>query len=119
MFTWAISDRESTITVMLASPGTHPDHSVVVATPLQSVVSVMLRVTEGGGSKLPRLVVNVTMLLHTGFSQESFTVAVMVVVSSPSARMASGARVMVNEAGELAATVILEMSIASSENPWA
>ena len=107
-----------TVTVIFVVPGMHPDVSVATATPPQFVALVILSVAAGG-SKLPESASNVTMLLHTGFSQESFTVAVIVVVSSPSARMVSGARVTVNEAGELAATVMFEVSSATEENPWA
>jgi hypothetical protein len=68
----------------------HSDLIVAVATPLEFVVLVMLSVVAGAGSKLPKSVVNVTTLPATGFSQESFTVAVMIVVSRPSAKMAVG-----------------------------
>jgi hypothetical protein len=111
--------RESAVTVIYALPDKHPDLSVAVATPLlvtpQPVVLVMLSVVVGGGTKLPRSVVNVTILLHTGFSQASFTVAVMIAVANPSARIVVGARVTVNVTGVLAETVMFEVSLACSE----
>jgi hypothetical protein len=109
--------RESTVTVIWALRDMHTDLSVAIATPLQFVVLVILSVVVGGGSKLPESAVNVTTLLHTGLLQGSFTVAVIVAVSSPSAKMESGARVTLNVAGEPVVTVMFRVSWAK-ENPW-
>jgi hypothetical protein len=104
--------RESTVTVIFTLRDEHPDLSAAVATPLQFVVLVMLSVVVGGRLKLPKSAVNVTTLLHTGFWQESLTVAVMMEVSNPSARMVAGARVTFSVAREPAETVRLEVSLA-------
>ena len=111
MSTWVVPIKEPAVTVIFAVPGTYSALSVAVATPLQFVVLVMLSVVLGGGSKLPRSVVNVTILLHTGFSQESLTVAVMIAVSIPSAKIAVGARVTFSTAGGPTETVRFEVSV--------
>ena len=107
--------RESVVTVTFTLRDEYPDLSVAVATPLQFVALVMLSVVVGGGAKLPDSAVNVTILLHTGFPQESFTVAVMIAVNNPSAKIVAGARVTVNVTGVLAETVMFELSLACSE----
>jgi len=96
--------------VIYALRDKHPDLSVAVATPLQFVALVMLSVVVGGGAKLPDSAVNVTILLHTWFSQEYFTVAVMIAVANPPAKMVAGARVTASTAGEPTETVRFEVS---------